>query len=117
MDQPAESAEQVRTETAKELGLDASELDYVDEDFAAMTDEVAEAEQADAESEEVDGQLLNSFDCRRPAYRYINSRWWLYYYYGCTGGYYRILRSRVYSISATGYCGVPTRRFKVFYTS
>lgn len=102
----------VREETARELGVPGESLDYLAEDVPQMTDDVPEEVFEEAGTEDLEGVILNTFDCRRPAYAGI----WLYYYAGCNGVFSRIRRSRVRRIVATGYCGFPVRKYKVFWS-
>jgi hypothetical protein len=99
------------------------QVDWIDDEYAsaisAAPDEGDMMDDTESRTEYDPGEagvdihpLLYSFDCRRPAW----TTYWLYYYAGCAGYFARIARSRVWSVVATGYCTVPTRRFKVYHT-
>ena len=101
--------EAARRETARQLQIDEDELDYIDEALS----ETAEPEDAETytESDEVEGELLNSFRCRKPVYEGD----FLYYYRDCNGVFGRIRRSRIIRVSHIGYCGYPLRKWLVLW--
>lgn len=103
-------AQAIRDETARELNIDVAELGYIEDDLTEM----AEPEDAETftEADDVEGQLVNSFNCRRPRYEGD----FLYFYRDCNGVFGRLRRDRIISIWATGYCGYPVRRYLVRWT-
>lgn len=114
---PEVSVEDCQALTAAWMGTELEEVAYIDQTLLdADNEDVAEAEDEDAEGEEIGGVRLNSLYYNRPAVLTVNRVRYVFYFRDCNSApRYRIPLSRVFRTFEAGSC-ISFRKYKMFYT-